>query len=215
MPGVLLVSTALTLLLLATARSTAAGWWWDMANGLGFAACALLLFSCVLIGRPPPAGVGLGVHRHLGWAAIAVTALHVAMMLADATTLQYLQAGAPIYMWAGCAACLPLLLLALSGLRRLRRSWFSGPADFRQAHVAWTLATVALATWHILGSGFYFPDNLSATALAALLTGVPATLSLHRRTRPLPLGRPVGPAGAWAAVVCVFGVFVLTRCLLA
>lgn len=154
--------------------------WWNAANGFGFVACVLMLTVALLGGRAPPIGAGLVFHRHFGWAAFAALGIHVAMMLADQTTWQYLEIGAPAYMWAGLMALVPLTLLAVSGLQGPRRRWFGRAGEFRSAHLLWSAAAAALVSWHVIGSGYYVEGLAAAAIFGAVFMGVPVYAQLRR-----------------------------------
>lgn len=158
--------------------------WWNTANAFGFLACALMMMLALLGGRAPPTGAGLSFHRHLGWAALAIVGLHIAMTLPDAAVFEYLSIGAPAYMWAGLAALVPLALLTFSGLQGPRRRWFASAADFRRAHLLWTLVTAALVCWHVIGSGYYVKGVAAAILFVIVFMGVPIYAQLHRSTLP-------------------------------
>lgn len=134
---------------------------WDFANAAGLLAAILLLLLFYLNGRPlqRPHYDGKffhALHRDLGYAAIALLALHVGMLLYDEPLLlNHLLPSAPGYMLAGLGAALALLLLVPLSLVRVRRRLWRDHRQFKRWHYGASLAIVGLIAWHVLGAGFY------------------------------------------------------------
>lgn len=135
-----------------TATSAAGGWLWDLGNGLGFVAFALILALSLEPGRSP-------LHRPLAWLAVGATVAHGGYLLAsDATLLEYLKPTMPPYMAAGLLALGLLVLSALSSGKARRRIFPSRPT-FRRVHWALSTVVIAGAGYHVAGSAFYFNEG--------------------------------------------------------
>ena len=89
-----------------------AGWIWDAANAVGFAAAALMIFLHIETGaarsRPAPvAAFHARLHSNIALLALILVAAHVFVLLADdAVTIEYWKLSAPPYMLAGIGALL-------------------------------------------------------------------------------------------------------------
>lgn len=197
-----------------------AGWIWDAANAIGFVAAALMIFLHVETGaargRPvPQAAFHARLHANVGALALALAALHVVVLLADApVTFEYWKLSAPPYMLAGIAAMLLLSAIVATSYPKPRRVVFATPTRFRRIHGIVALVLTALVAWHIAGSALYLDTSVKQTLFVSALVGVP--LWLRRRPalqRPLveaPRREPgearretfyIGAAGLMLAVV--------------
>ena len=102
-----------------------AGWIWDAANAVGFAAAALLIFLHIETGaarkRPAPvAAFHARLHSNVALLALVLVVVHVVALLADdAVTIEYWKLSAPPYMLAGIVA---LLLMAAIVAERLSQT---------------------------------------------------------------------------------------------
>ena len=169
-----------------------AGWLWDAANGLGFAAATLIVFLHVETGaarnRPAPqAAFHARLHMNLAQLVLALVAAHALALLADdALTLEYWKPSAPPYMLAGIAAALLLVAIVAMAYPRPRRAAFATPTHFRRAHAGASIAMATLVAWHIAGSGLYLDTRIKQTAFALLAVALPLwLLARPDRRRPL------------------------------
>ena len=150
-----------------TPAPAAGGWLWDVGNGLGFVALALLLVLSLEPGRSR-------LHRALAWLAVGAAFVHGGYLLAlDATLLEYLKPTMPPYMAAGLLALALLVLSALTS-GKARRRIFPGRRAFRRLHWALSTLVIAGAGYHVAGSAFYFNQGHQMALLAALLAAFAA-----------------------------------------
>jgi predicted ferric reductase len=137
------------------------GFWWDFAMALGFAALAMMGVQFLLTARFKHATAPFGIdiiyyfHRYLAIVALAILFAHYLILRIDYPavlgTADPLKA-AP-YMTAGRVAMgLFVLVVVLSLARRtlkLNYEWW------RLTHALFATVAVALALWHVIGSGRY------------------------------------------------------------
>lgn len=147
----------------------AAGWGWDFANGLGFAAIAGFVCLCVQsAGRVP-----VHYHQAFSYVVLLLIALHaVWFLIADSIVLEYLKPGAPAYMWAGLLSFFLILFLIVSARPTARKRAFASYIDFRNWHRALSWLAIGAALFHILGSGLYIRDVLQYLLLALIILPV-------------------------------------------
>jgi hypothetical protein len=205
-----------------------AGWGWDAANAVGFAAAALIAFLHVETGaarnRPAAqAAFHAKLHSNVAALALGLALAHVVGLLADdRMTLEYWKLSAPPYMLAGFVALFVMIALVATAYPRPRRAVFDSPTRFRRIHGVASLALAALVAWHVAGSALYLDTRVKQTLFVAAFVGAPAWLLL----RP-PFERPllVAPRRAadearretvWigVALVAIAGAFTLLRNLL-
>jgi hypothetical protein len=167
---------------------------WEVAAGLGHAACCALVLAFRL--GPPPVTAGrLALHRAAGNAALGLAAAHVAVMAAaDPFVPNYLGWLMPTHVLAGALGAAALLAAVATREPALRL-----PARLRggrRLHAWAGVAAAALAGGHALDSSARLGVDrwrwvLLACALAALLVPAVEHLALRRRRRrdrPPPVG---------------------------
>ena len=99
-----------------------AGWIWDAANAVGFAAAALLIFLHIETGaarnRPAPvAAFHARLHTNVALLALILVVVHALVLLADdAVTIEYWKLSATTYMLAGIVALLLMAAIVASAL---------------------------------------------------------------------------------------------------
>lgn len=101
---------------------------------------------------------------------LLLAALHVFwLLLGDAVVVEYLQPGAPLYMWVGLAGFALLNLLVLVSLPWYRRRVHRSHAGFRDWHRGLAIAVTVGSAWHILVSGQYLRSPIQWLAFVALV----------------------------------------------
>lgn len=178
---------ALFLITFLSAPILGAGWAWDADNALGFCSLGGILYLTI----PLNFRINSQQHEMLGYAVLLTVLAHAFWFLfRDPVLLQYLKPGAPVYMWAGLAAAVLLLLLVFLAVLPPRRMLHKGHASFRYWHIALGISCVAAATYHIIGSGFYLSTWYQKILFAGLVLGIIASRlrSTGRKTyRPMSL----------------------------
>lgn len=153
-------------LLTLGAGIAAAGWGWDFANGLGFAAVAGLIYLCVQsAGR-----VAALHHQAFSYIVLLLIVLHAAwFLIADSIVVEYLKPGAPAYMWAGLLSLFLILFLIISARPTTRKQAFLNRRSFRGWHRALSWLAIGAALFHILGSGLYIRNVLQYLLLVLII----------------------------------------------
>ena len=147
------------------------GWLWDIANGTGYAALAVLVYLFFQSGR---SGESLAFHRRLGWCAVVVTLMHViAFPVMDSISVEYLLPKAPAYMLAGIVGLVTLTVVVATSEFTVRPALFRRSRTFRRAHTALALLCLAGVLWHVVGSRFYVESPLQQGAVVLLLAVLP------------------------------------------
>ena len=147
--------------LLADSQAAGRGWAWDFSMALGYAALAMLGLQFALTARFRRATAPFGIdivyyfHRYLALLALALVLAHylilrgaypAALGVADPR-------GAAAYMSAGrLALALFVLVSVLSLARRVLKLEYD---RWRLLHALLATAALALAWWHVVGSGRY------------------------------------------------------------
>ena len=143
------------------------GWYWDVGNGLGFAAFGGLLYLMISSNRQ----FDVAAHRILGYAVLALTLGHVFwFLLGDAATVEYVKFGAPDYMWLGVVSVLLLFFLIAIALPPERMHIHRGYSSFKYWHRLIAIATIVSAAYHIVVSGFYVDGWAQALLFIAIAT---------------------------------------------
>ena len=150
-----------------------AGWFWDVGNGLGFAAFAgLICLGITSYGR-----LDVRAHQVFGHAVLFVAIVHALwFLLGDAVAVEFMKIGAPDYMWLGIVGLILLFVLLTIALVPDRLRVHKDYSAFRYWHRVLAVATVACCTYHIVVSNFY----LAAWYQVALFVGVAAAASFGR-----------------------------------
>ncbi len=142
------------------------GWYWDLGNGLGFAALASLICLAVIT---PKLG-GLRSHQWISYSAAVYILLHALwFLLGDRITLQYILPGAPAAMWAGILALLLVVFLIVIALPSFRYRAHRHHTAFRQWHLWLSIIIVAATLYHVIGSGFYIRSWVQFLLLLAVV----------------------------------------------
>jgi len=145
----------------------AGGWYWDIGNGIGFAAFGGLLYLMISSNRQ----FDVTAHKVLGYLVLALTLSHVFwFLLGDAATIEYMKFGAPDYMWLGLVSLLLLFVLLTIALPPERTRVHRRYSDFKYWHRFVAIATIACAAYHIVISGFYLNGWTQALLFIAIAT---------------------------------------------
>ena len=137
------------------------GFYWDLANGMGYLSLALCLLLFIYAGRarrfPPYSGrFFANLHRDLGYIALATAVAHAGLLLyREPLLLEHLKPTAPLHMLAGTLGLVLMTLLVGSSLPRLRRRLWSDYHRFRHLHAVVSVCVVALSLYHVIQSGYY------------------------------------------------------------
>lgn len=187
MPTFLAIAFVTLLATFAAGRLPAGGVGWDLFDGLGYLAVALLAYLVWASPRPARGGA-LRLHIQVSILACVVVAVHaVGLLVLDPTVIEYFKPKAPPYMLAGLAAGIGMTALALTSPSTIRRRLFGHYGQFRLWHITASSAIVAGALWHVLGSAFYLQQWSSRVLLILSLAVLPAAaIALRRRRRPVP-----------------------------
>lgn len=112
------------------------------------------------------------LHRDFGYAALALLAAHIGLMLyAEPLLVEHLKPSAPQHMLAGLLASLFMLLLVLCSITRIRKLLWQDYHLFRRVHAVLAVLCVGFLMWHVVDSGYYLNTSwklgvmLSAVAL--------------------------------------------------
>ena len=197
----------ITLVLFAVASTPlsrpSAGWFWELGNGLGFAALVVMLYLLIDTRR----GGKVRVHQLIGYLAGGYLAAHILwFLIGDAIAIEYAKPGASWSMWSAWLALVVLLVLVVSSLPNLRPANYHSHLGFRRWHRVLTMVLLAATVHHIAGSGFYVFHPLQWLSLMALSIFL-LWLPLHRN-RGLP---PVQFVPAVAVIAAAIALFVVAK----
>jgi len=171
MKGLLLTVGAVALISFLAAPTLGAGAVWDAGNGLGLVAMGGLVY--LVASSSAGSGIDLRAHQVFGYVVLAVATAHAFwFLLLDPVMLTYIQPGAPLYMWIGCAGFLLLVAMMIIGMPQYRLRLHRRYVTFRYWHRVLAVATIAAAAWHILGSGLYFGAWYQGLLLVAVVAAV-------------------------------------------
>lgn len=181
-----------------------AGWFWDIGNALGFAAFAGLIYLTVTSIRR----LDVRAHQVVGYAVLPMAIAHAFwFLLGDAAAVEFVKPGAPDYMWLGVLSIISLAILITIALVPDRQRVHRDYPAFRYWHRVIAIATIATATWHIVGSDFYLGTWYQAALFIVLATFVAFGRAYWIRLGQLPIATPTAYillgivfAGLFAAV---------------
>jgi hypothetical protein len=168
-------------------RPPSGGLAWDASAVLGYAAgvVALLLFIYPLrrVGLPHRRLLTVTQHRRLGWVALFLALLHVALLLIrEPLTVQYLWPSAPLYMLCGAVGLIALAVLVATGLavrRGMRRRDIprGSPRLTGLIHAALSALLLGLVGAHVVGSG-QFVDRTSKLIVICIVLALAVAWSM-------------------------------------
>lgn len=152
------------------------GWTWDGANALGFAALAGLLY----LSSTPRGARDLKRHERFSYVVAGLAAGHAGWFLVtDNAALEYIKPDAPLYMWAGVAGLLLIVLTVIVSVIPTRLRVFGTSARFKNGHRAIGVVAVVLSGYHIVGAGFYLRHDYQILGLVLLALWVSASRALR------------------------------------
>ncbi|TDJ34514.1 MAG: hypothetical protein E2O53_07905 [Gammaproteobacteria bacterium] len=134
------------------APTMGAGWFWDVGNGIGFAAFAGLLYLTIASNRR----LDVRAHQILGYAVLLLVVGHAFwFLLGDATVVEFIKIGAPDYMWLGIVSLILFVVLITTANVPDRLRVHQNYSSFRYWHRVLTIVIIAGAAYHIVVSNFY------------------------------------------------------------
>jgi len=188
MKALLVVLSAVFLPTFLATPTMGAGWFWDVGNGLGFAAFAGLLYLGITSYRR----IDVRAHRLLGYVVLLVAVAHALwFLLGDAAAVEYIKIGAPDYMWLGIVGLILLFLLVIISLLPDRQKVHKTYPLFLYWHRVLAVTTVACCVYHIVVSHFYLTTWYQVVLFIAVATAASFGRSWWIRFGPLPVVSPV------------------------
>ncbi len=166
----LIVTMAVVFLITFLAAPTmGAGWFWDVGNGIGFAAFAGLLYLTIASNRR----LDVRAHQILGYAVLLLVVGHAFwFLLGDATVVEFIKIGAPDYMWLGIVSLILFVVLITTANVPDRLRVHQNYPSFRYWHRILTIVVIAGAAYHIAVSNFYLGTWYQAGLLALISIAV-------------------------------------------
>jgi len=144
--------TVVFLITFLAAPTMGAGWFWDVGNGIGFAAFAGLLYLTITSNRR----LDVRAHQILGYAVLLLVVGHAFwFLLGDATVVEFIKIGAPDYMWLGIVSLILFVVLITTANVPDRLRVHQNYSSFRYWHRLLTIVIIAGAAYHIVVSNFY------------------------------------------------------------
>lgn len=135
-----------------SAPTMGGGWFWDVGNGIGFAAFAGLLYLPISSNQR----LDVRAHQVLAYVVLALAVAHAFwFLLGDATVAEFIKIGAPDYMWFGIVSLLLFAVLIMTANLPDRLRVHTDYPSFRYWHRVLTVVVIAGAAYHIIVSNFY------------------------------------------------------------
>lgn len=151
------------------APTMGAGWFWDVGNGVGFAAFAGLVYLTITSSRR----LNVRAHQVLGYGVLLLALLHTFwFLLGDAAAVEFIKPGAPDYMWLGVIGLLLLGVLITVALVPDRMRVHKDYPAFKFWHRVIAIATIGCIAYHIVVSGFYLGAWYQAVLFVMLALAV-------------------------------------------
>ena len=160
------------------------GVFWEIGNGLGFAAFAGLLYLTITSSRR----LDVRAHQVLGYGVLFVAVAHTFwFMLGDAAVVEFMKIGAPDYMWHGIVSFILLGVLIVFALVPDRFRLHNNYPSFKYWHRVLAVITIGTATYHIVVSNFYLGTWYQGLLFAALAIGVAFGREYWKKLGQLPI----------------------------
>jgi hypothetical protein len=171
------IACALAAALLLLPLPASAGFFWNLGAAVGYGSLvftvALYVYPLRGDGVPHRRLFTVSQHRRIGWIALILAGLHVAILLAaEPLTGHYLLPSAPLYMQSGLSALIALAVLVPTGITArsiLRRAASPRTSSSGIAHAVLAALLLALLGAHIFGSGQLLDQPVKVVTCCALL----------------------------------------------
>ena len=161
-----------------------AGWYWELGNGIGFAAFGGLLYLTISSGRH----LDVQLHQVLAFGVLFLALAHVCwFLLGDPVVVEYVKVSAPDYMWLGVASLVLLFVLVTSALLPDRLRLHKDYSVFKYWHRIIAIATILSATYHIVVSNFYVNSKLQLLLFVTVAVTASFGHAVWRRSEKLQL----------------------------
>ncbi len=186
MKALLATFAAVFLLTFLATPTMGAGWFWDVGNGLGFAAYAGLVYLTITSVRR----LDVRAHQVLGYGVLFVAVAHAFwFMLGDGAVVEFMKLGAPDYMWHGIVSFLLLGILITVALVPDRFRVHRDYPAFKYWHRVIAVITIGTATYHITVSNFYLGTWYQGVLFAVLAIAVAFGRAYWIKLGQLPIAR--------------------------
>lgn len=201
----LLVTIAVVFLITFLAAPTmGAGWFWDLGNGLGFAAFAGLLYLTITSNRR----LDVRAHQVLGYAVLLLAAGHAFwFLLGDASVVEFVVPGAPDYMWLGIVSIILLAVLVTTAIVPDRIRLHKNYGSFKYWHRILTVAMILCAAYHVVVSNFYLHAWYQGMLFVLLSVSVCLGRSYWLRLGQIAIASPAIYLAACAVATILFASF--------
>ena len=171
------IASAVAAALLLLPLPASAGFFWNLGAAVGYGS---LVFSVALYiyplrgdGVPHRRLFTVSQHRRIGWIALFLAGLHVAILLAaEPLTGHYLLPSAPLYMLCGLGALIALAVLVPTGISArsiLRQAAPPRASTSGVTHAVLAALLLGLLGAHIIGSGQLLDPPVKGLTCCALL----------------------------------------------
>ena len=219
------ISLFLILLLTVFYAAPITGLVWDFANALGYVAVGYFLLLFIFSSKQKTYPLFKGhfftrFHRDLGFGALFLTFLHIAMLLIkEPLLLEHLKLAAPWYMLSGLLASLLMVLLIVSSLVRYRSRIWKDYRRFKWVHKWGSIVLGVLIGFHIAGSGFYINSHFKMILLSTIFLGIMIYYSRDQQVKALDIqtranSNKYTPSWISFSVVMLFSVAIFVLMLL-
>jgi hypothetical protein len=171
------IACALAAALLLLPLPASAGFFWNLGAAVGYGSLvftvALYIYPLRGDGVPHRRLFTVSQHRRIGWIALILAALHVAILLAaEPLTGHYLLPSTPLYMLCGLGALIALGILVPTGISArssLRQAAPPRASSSGVAHAVLAALLLGLLGAHIIGSGQLLDQPVKIITCCVLL----------------------------------------------
>lgn len=177
-------------ILLMAIEANTAGLQWDLLNTMGFLAFGLSLLLFFELGKRRENSQHrfkglfyINLHRFVAYVVLGLAVGHsIAFLVLEPVTINYILLSAPMYMLAGLAALIVLLVLVLSSETKFRRFLFDQYKRFKYFHAVLAVLYIVLVWVHLAYSKFYLTLSISLAFLSMSVCVSLAAYYLSRRS---------------------------------
>ena len=171
------IASAVVAALLLLPLPASAGFIWNLGAAVGYGSLvftvALYVYPLRGDGVPHRRLFTVSQHRRIGWIALFLAGLHVAILLAaEPLTGHYLLPSAPLYMLCGLGGLIALAVLVPTGISArsiLRRAAPPRASSSGVAHAALAALLLGFLGAHIIGSGQLLDQPVKVITCCVLL----------------------------------------------